>query len=176
MLTRGTGGVSLFALRFAKLAGARVVAVTSTPAKAERARGLGADGTVLIPERPDWEVGARELTGGVGFDKVVDMGGAGGFARSVAAAALGGHVAVVGHMDHGGEGRDTISADVSRPVFTMERVAVGDRTVLEDVGRLMSAHRERPVIDRVFPFVAARDAFRHMAEGAHVGKIVIAID
>jgi len=176
VLTRGTGGVSLFALRFAKSAGARVVAVTSTREKADRLRELGADGVILPSERPDWETAAREFTDGVGFDKVVDMGGAGSFARSVAATALSGHVAVVGYMDHGGAGRETIPADLLTRVFTMERVSVGDRTVFEDVIRLMAAHRERPVIDRVFPFADARDAYRRMAEGAHVGKIVIAID
>lgn len=169
VLVQGSGGVSVFALQLAKLFGARVIATTSSDAKAERLRALGADATVLYAGNPDWDAEVRAITGGV--DKAVDMGGSGTLARSIGTLASGGHVAVVGFLGHDGEG--SIPAGILSGLFTLERVGVGPRTAFEDMNRAIAAHRLHPVIDRVFAFSEAADAYRHMMERRHFGKIVI---
>jgi NADPH:quinone reductase-like Zn-dependent oxidoreductase len=172
VLVQGTGGVSVFALQLAKLSGARVVATTSSAAKEERLKALGADVTINYTERADWDRVVRDVTGGV--DKAVDMGGAGTLARTISTLAEDGHAAVVGFFENGADAG--IPGSVFNTLFTLERVGVGTRAAFEDMNRAITAHALHPVIDRVFPFVEARAAFTRMIERRHIGKIVIRHD
>jgi alcohol dehydrogenase len=170
VLVEGTGGVSIFGLQLARLFGARVIATTSTAAKAARLRALGADEVILYTEHRDWDRKVREATGGRGVDLAIDVGGSTTLGRSIGALALQGHVALVGFLAHG----EPIPPLVLAEPFTMHRVGVGSKTDLEEMNRAIARHGLRPVVDRVFPFAEAEAAYRWLAEGRHFGKVVIA--
>ncbi|WP_034091416.1 zinc-dependent alcohol dehydrogenase family protein [Streptacidiphilus albus] len=171
VLTLGSGSVSLFALQLATAAGARVIATTSGPEKARRLRGLGADAVVDRRSTPDWEQEVRALTGGRGVDRVVEV--AGTLERSLKAVALDGEVAFVGHWLAREQARavplDVLFGSVAR----LRCVAVGSRAQFTAMNRAVTAHRLRPVVDRVFPFAEAPAAFRHVRAGGHLGTTVI---
>ncbi|WTX00511.1 NAD(P)-dependent alcohol dehydrogenase [Streptomycetaceae bacterium NBC_01309] len=171
VVVQGSGGVSLFALQFAKALGARVVATTSSPAKAERLRGLGADEVVDYRAEPDWSARVRELTGGRGADRVVDVAGL--LEDSLRAVAVAGHVACVGFVS------GTAPLLDPRVLFgsgaTVRAVAVGSRAQFLAMNRLIGEHGLRPVVDRVFGFDDARDAYRYYAEGRAFGKVVVTV-
>lgn len=171
VLVQGTGGVSIFALQFAKALGAQVIATSSSDAKLERARALGADHLINYRTTPDWGAKARELTGGRGVDVVVEVGGEGTLNQSLDAARVGGAVVVIGVL--GGW-----SAPVSMPVVFSKNlrvlgISVGSREHFDD----MCAHIDRwglkPVVDKTFPFEQVPDALRLMEAGGHFGKIVV---
>ena len=170
MLTLGTGGVSLFALQFAKLAGARVIATSSSDAKLERARQLGASDGINYKTTPEWDKKVRELTGGVGVDHVVEVGGAGTLPRSLKAVRTGGHIGLIGVLSGGAECNPM---PVLMKSVRLQGIFVGSRAMFEAMNRAIALHQLRPVIDRVFPFEEARAAYRHMESGAHFGKIVL---
>jgi NADPH:quinone reductase-like Zn-dependent oxidoreductase len=170
VLTLGTGGVSLFALQFARMAGARVIATSSSDAKLERAKQLGASDGVNYKTTPEWDKKARDLTGGVGVDHVVEVGGAGTLARSLKAMRMGGHVALIGVLAGGGDCNPT---PVLMKAVRLQGVYVGSRAMFEAMNQAIALHQMKPVIDRVFPFEEARAAYRHMESGAHFGKIVL---
>jgi NADPH:quinone reductase-like Zn-dependent oxidoreductase len=171
VLTLGSGGVSLFALQLAKLFGARVIATTSSADKAERLKALGADEVINYTTAPDWHVAVRALTGGRGADVVVEVGGAGTLERSLKATAAEGQISVVGSLS---KGTSTIDVGViSATVVKMHRIAVGSRAQFNSMNRAVAMHRLRPVIDRVFPFREAVEAFRYYEAGSYFGKIVI---
>jgi len=172
VLVLGTGGVSIFALQFAHAAGARVIATSSSDVKLEQAKRLGASDGVNYKRHPDWQADVLSLTGGRGVDHVVEVGGAGTLPRSVEAARLGGQVHLIGVLT-GGEINPT---PVLRRNITLRGIYVGSRQMFQAMNRAIALHRLRPVIDRVFPFDQARDAYRHLASQAHVGKVVIRID
>ncbi|OLR93375.1 alcohol dehydrogenase [Actinokineospora bangkokensis] len=164
VLLQGSGGVSLFACQFARLAGARVLITTSSPHKADQLLALGA-------EVVDTPAQARDLTGGV--DLVVEMGGGGrSIAQSIAALAMGGRIALVGNLAAGG-GMD-LTAFLARAA-TLRTTTVGNRADFERMNRAISAHRLRPVIDRVFPFDQANDAVAHFRARTGVGKVVVSV-
>ncbi|MFI9593941.1 NAD(P)-dependent alcohol dehydrogenase [Nonomuraea sp. NPDC052265] len=171
VVTQGTGGVSLFALQFAKALGARVIATTSSPAKAERLYELGADEVVDYRATPDWAASVRELTAGQGAEHVIDV--AGDLERSLAATAIAGQVASVGFV--AGDPPPLDPRAVFRSGATLRGVAVGSRAQFLAMNRPIEAHRIRPVIDRVFPFEQAPDAYRHYTSGRPFGKIVITV-
>jgi 2-desacetyl-2-hydroxyethyl bacteriochlorophyllide A dehydrogenase len=172
VLTLGTGGVSIFALQFAKAFGARVISTTSSDQKAERLSALGADEVINYREREDWDAAVLEITGTKGVDHVVEVGGTGTLARSVNSVRVGGHIAMIGALDQTGEFNHV-------PVFMksirLQGIFVGSRTMFEDVNRAVEAVGLRPVIDRVFEFGEAPHALRYMESGAHFGKIVVKI-
>ena len=171
VLTLGSGGVSLFALQLAKLFGARVIATTSSADKAERLKALGADEVINYRTTPDWHVAVRGLTGGRGADVVVEVGGAGTLEQSLKATAAEGQISVVGSL-----AKETSTIDVgaiSATVVKMHRIAVGSRAQFNSMNRAVAMHRLRPVIDRVFPFREAVEAFRYYEAGSYFGKIVI---
>ena len=172
VLTLGTGGVSVFAAQFAHAAGARVIATSSSDAKLEKMRALGAAAGVNYRTHPEWEKEVWELTGRRGADHVVEVGGAGTLARSIASARLGGAVHLIGVLTGGGE---IDPALILRRSVTLRGVFVGSRQMFEAMNRMIDLHRLRPVIDRVFPFAEAKDAYRHLKAAGHVGKIVIRI-
>jgi NADPH:quinone reductase-like Zn-dependent oxidoreductase len=169
-LTLGTGGVSLFALQFARMAGARVIVTSSSDAKLERAKQLGATDGVNYKTTPEWDKKVRDLTGGVGVDHVVEVGGAGTLPRSLKAVRVGGHVALIGVLAGGGECNPM---PVLMKAVRLQGVFVGSRAMFEAMNRAVALHRMRPVIDRVFPFEEARAAYHHLESGAHFGKVVV---
>ncbi|MFF4127201.1 NAD(P)-dependent alcohol dehydrogenase [Microbispora rosea] len=171
VVTQGSGGVSLFALQFAKTLGARVIATTSGPGKAARLLDLGADDVIDYRAVPDWPARVRELTGGRGADRVIDVAGL--LEQSLKAVAMAGHVACVGFVS------DTAPPVDTRTLFasgaTVRAVAVGSRAQFLAMNRAIEVNGLRPVIDRAFPFDQARDAYDRYASGKAFGKVVITI-
>ncbi len=173
VLVLGTGGVSVYALQFAKLTGARVIATSSSDEKIAKVRALGADETINYKTTPDWEKAVKSLTDGVGVDHVVEVGGAGTLARSLKAVRAGGQVSLIGVLT-GGAGEVNPVPVLMRSI-RLQGIYVGSRAMFEDMNRAISLHQMRPVIDRVFAFEEARDAYGHMERGAHFGKIVVRV-
>jgi NADPH:quinone reductase-like Zn-dependent oxidoreductase len=171
VVLRGTGGVSLVALQLAKATGARVILTSSSDAKLERARALGADATINYVTTPDWEKKVRELTGGEGADHVLETGGGGTFARSVRATRVGGAIALIGNL--AGTTTEVNLAPILMQNIRVQGVLVGSRETFEAMNKAVSHHGLRPVVDRVFPFDDARAAFEWMAGQKHFGKIVV---
>jgi NADPH:quinone reductase-like Zn-dependent oxidoreductase len=170
VLTLGTGGVSVFAVQFAKTFGAKVIATSSSDEKLARIRELGADETINYRETENWDDAVLELTGGRGVDHVVEVGGTGTLARSVKAVRVGGHIALIGALDTSG-GFNPI------PIFMkgirVQGIFIGSRRMFEDMNAKISTGRMRPVVDRKFAFEDARDALLYMAASSHFGKIVV---
>jgi NADPH:quinone reductase-like Zn-dependent oxidoreductase len=173
VLTMGTGGVSTFALQFAKHAGASVIATSSSDEKLARARALGADHGVNYHDTPDWPAAARALTGGRGADHIVEVGGAGTLARSLAALRPGGHLALVGQLSGAMAAREQALDDPRG--LRIDPVFVGSARHLADLSAFVARERIEPVIDRVFAFEEVAAAYRYLQRGAHFGKVVIAV-
>jgi NADPH:quinone reductase-like Zn-dependent oxidoreductase len=169
VLTIGTGGVALFALQFAKLFGARVIAITSSAKKAELLKRLGADNVVDYNENADWHLAVRDLTGGRGVDHVVETGGVDTLPKSLAACGWNSELALVLALPAG-----SIDVTALRGLVTIRRLFVGSRMSFEAMNRAIGQHRLRPVIDRVFSFGETRAAYEHFEAKRHVGKVVIA--
>ncbi|MFB9832157.1 zinc-dependent alcohol dehydrogenase family protein [Actinoallomurus acaciae] len=178
VLTLGTGPVALFALQFAKATGCRVVATTSSAAKAARLRELGADHVIDYTATPQWWRAVREVTGGLGADLVVETNGRPTIDQSVRAAALYGQVVLlsVPTVPAGAPGANLeISGDAYKnSLATIRRVFVGSRADHEAMNRAISANLLHPVIDRVFDFAEAPEAYAYYRDGAPFGKVVIA--
>jgi NADPH:quinone reductase-like Zn-dependent oxidoreductase len=172
VLVQGTGGVALFAMQFAKMAGARVIMTSSRDDKLARARQLGADETINYRTFPEWDRVAKDLTGGEGCDHVIELGGADTLERSIRAARTGGQVSLIGVL--GGA-----KAEVSLPLVVMRNlrmqgITVGSRDGFEAMCRAIARHHMRPVVDRVFSFDDVPAAFAHLEAGRHFGKVCIA--
>jgi NADPH:quinone reductase-like Zn-dependent oxidoreductase len=172
VLTLGTGGVSLFALQLAKLAGARVIATSGNDEKLRRALELGAAEGINYKTTTDWDKRARELTGGKGVGHVVEVGGAGTLPKSLRAVRMGGSIALIGVLSGAG---DVNPVPILMKHIRVQGIFVGSRSMFEDMNRAIEASQLHPVIDRVFPFEQAVAAFEHMESGAQFGKIVIRI-
>ena len=171
VLTLGSGGVSLFALQFAKLFGARVIATTSSGEKAARLKSLGADEVIDYRRTPDWADEVLARTGGQGADRVIEVGGPATIARSLRATRAGGRVEAVGSVAGTGPLLDP-HALMGRGI-TVESITLGSREAFEDMNRAIAAHRLHPPIDKVFPFREAPAALRYLGNGSHFGKVVI---
>ena len=173
VLTQGTGGVSLFAIQFAKLMHAHVIATSSRNEKLERVKAMGADVGVNYSERPEWDKAAREATNGRGVDHVVEVGGQGTLPVSMKAVRPGGNIYVIGVLS----GRGEVGFI---PLFMrnlrLQGIFVGSRSMAEDMCRAIAAHQVRPVIDRVFAFSELREALGYMERGKHFGKICVRAD
>ncbi len=169
VLTQGTGGVSLFALQFAKMHGARVISTSSSDEKLERMRALGASDTINYKSTANWSKRVLELTGGVGVDHIVEVGGAGTLGQSVACVRTGGRISLIGVLT-GGEFNPI---PILMKSIALQGIFVGSRTMFDEMNRAISLHQMRPVVDRVFPFSEFPQALRHMESGAHFGKIVL---
>jgi NADPH:quinone reductase-like Zn-dependent oxidoreductase len=170
VLLQGTGGVSLFALQFARLHGARVIITSSSDAKLERARQLGAGDGINYKTTPDWDKKARELTGEVGVDHVVEVGGAGTLGRSLRAVRMSGRISLIGVLAGGGE-VNPLPALMKN--VCIQGIYVGSREMFEAMNRAIAVNRVRPVVDRVFGFGEVREALRYMESASHFGKICI---
>ncbi len=170
VLVQGTGGVSVFALQFAKTMGARVIGTSSSDEKLTRARHLGLDEAINYRTRPEWQDVVLGLTGGRGVDHVVEVGGAGTLARSIQAARMGGTIGIIGVLT----GRSEIDPTaILRRRVGLRGVYVGSREMFEAMNRAIALHAMRPVIDSTFSLERARDAWRHLEGATHFGKIVI---
>jgi NADPH:quinone reductase-like Zn-dependent oxidoreductase len=173
VLALGSGGVSSFALLFGHAAGARVIVTSSSDQKLERVTRLGASAAINYRRTPDWEKEVMRLTDGAGVDCVLEVGGAGTFARSVQALARGGKVCLIGFLA-GREG-ETNPYPLMYKGGSLHGIFVGDRRMFEEMNRAVIVNRITPVVDRVFSFDDAVPAFRYHASGAFVGKVVIAV-
>jgi len=172
LVTLGSGGVSLFAAQFGLMTGARVIATTSSDDKAARLRAMGVADVINYRTAPEWDVRIRELTGGRGADLVVEVGGPGSLARSIAAIRLCGHISAVGNL----AGKAQIDpGTLFAKRASMCGIQVGSRDLFDAMNRAIETARLRPVVDRVFDFGEARAAYEHLAAGKHFGKVVIRV-
>ena len=173
VLVLGTGGVSLFALQFAKLAGACVIATSSSDRKLKKVRKLGADHVINYKATPDWGKEVVAITGGRGVDHVVEVGGAGTLKQSLRAVRAGGRVYLIGVLS--GAKHDLMLPFILTRNVRVQGITVGSREQFEAMLRAIAHAKLRPVIDRSFPMARFADAFDHLAAGRHFGKVVIAI-
>jgi NADPH:quinone reductase-like Zn-dependent oxidoreductase len=173
VLALGTGGVSIFALQFARLAGARVLITSSSDKKLERAGQLGASDGINYRSVPDWDKKVRDLTSGTGVDHVVEVGGAGTLPLSLRAVRVSGHIALIGVLS--GNAGEVNPLPVLVKNIRLQGIFVGSRAMFDAMNGAITLHKLAPVLDRVFPFEQAREALRYMESGAHFGKIVIRV-
>jgi NADPH:quinone reductase-like Zn-dependent oxidoreductase len=173
LLTLGTGGVSTFALQLAKNAGATVIATSSQDDKLARCKSLGADHVINYRATPEWDTAARQLTGGRGVDHVIEVGGASTLPRTLHAVRDGGHVALVGQL--GGAMADRDVALQNGRDIRIDSVFVSSARQLQSFVEHTEDSGLRPIVDRIFPFDEAQDAYRYLQRGAHFGKVVIRI-
>jgi NADPH:quinone reductase-like Zn-dependent oxidoreductase len=174
VLTLGTGGVSVFAVQFAAAMGARVIVTSSSDDKLAKAKRLGAAEGVNYRTHPDWDKEVWRLTGGKGADHVIELGGPGTLGKSLATAAAGGQVYLIGVLTGFGPPTDSLFTALARNL-TLHGIYVGSRADFEGMNRFVAETRVRPVIDRVFPFDQAAAAFAHLEGGGHFGKVVIRV-
>ena len=171
VLVQGTGGVSLFALQFAQVLGARVIATSSSDEKLERVRQLGASDTINYKQTPDWGKQVQQLTAGIGVDYIVEVGGAGTLNQSLRAVRYGGQISLIGVLS-GGAGEISTASILIKNV-RVQGIYVGSREIFEAMNRAIALHKLKPVVDRVFPFNEVREALAYMESGAHFGKICL---
>jgi NADPH:quinone reductase-like Zn-dependent oxidoreductase len=170
VLTLGTGGVSVFALQFAKMHGARVIVISSSDNKIEKAKALGADETINYKKTPEWDKEVLSLTNRIGVDHVIEVGGAGTLSKSLNAVRIGGHVVVIGVLAGAG---DFDPRSILMKSVRMQGILVGSRRMFEDMNHAIESNRLKPVIDKTFAFREAPEALRYMESGSHFGKIVV---
>ncbi len=172
LVTLGTGGVSLFAAQFGLMAGARVIATTGSVEKVARLHALGVTDVINYQAVPDWDARVRELTDGRGADLVVEVGGPGSLAKSIAAIRYCGHISAVGNL--AGKAMIDPGALFAKRA-SMCGIQVGSRDMFEAMNRALEVAKLKPVIDRVFDFTDARTAYEYLATGKHFGKVVIRV-
>lgn len=171
LLLQGTGGVSLFGLQFGKAAGATTILTSSSDAKLEHARALGADHTINYKTQPDWEKRVLEITGGRGVDLTLEVGGTGTLSKTCRATAFAGHISLIGVLS--GIAGEVQIGHILHKGLTVQGIYVGSREMFEAMNAAIVQHKLEPIIDRVFPFDESIAAFRHLESGQHFGKIVI---
>lgn len=172
VLVQGTGGVSIFALQLAKSAGARVIATTSSAAKADKLRSLGADEVINYSTNPDWHKEVLQLTDGEGVDVTLDIAGKSTIVQSLQSVKVGGMVCTAGGIS-GADITLDIYADLNLNFKRLVGFAVGSAASFSALLNAMEINRIQPVIDSVYPMDRIKDAFRHLESGGHFGKIVI---
>ena len=171
VLLLGTGGVSVFAQQFCQVMGARTIVTSSSDAKLERMRSLGADATINYRSTPEWQQAVLDLTDGVGVDRVVEVGGPGTLQRSITSVRIGGTIALIGVLtDAGGA---VIPTDIMRKSLTVRGVYVGPRQMFAEMNAALTQHQIQPVIDAQFDFDEAPQAYRTMRAAGHFGKLII---
>jgi NADPH:quinone reductase-like Zn-dependent oxidoreductase len=170
VLVQGTGGVSIFALQFARLLGARVIATSSSNEKLARVRQMGASDGINYKETPEWEDHVRALTGGTGVDHIVEVGGAGTLNKSLKAVRTGGRIYLIGVL--AGPGNVNPLPILMKGV-RVQGIYVGSRAMFEAMNRAIGLHQLRPVVDRVFGFDQIREALQYLESGSHFGKVCL---
>lgn len=173
VLLLGTGGVSIFSLQFALMAGAEVIITSRSDEKLAKAAQLGAAHCINYKAVPEWDRRVRELTGETGVDLVVEVGGAGTLPHSLKAVRTGGRISLIGVLT--GAAGEINPLPIVMKKIRVQGILVGSREMFESMNRAIALRRLVPVIDRVFPFGEAGDALRYMESGAHFGKICISI-
>ncbi|MGH9946811.1 MAG: zinc-dependent alcohol dehydrogenase family protein [Pyrinomonadaceae bacterium] len=173
VLTLGTGGVSIFAIQFAKLFGAHVIATSSSDEKIEKLKALRADETINYRQTENWDKAVLELTNKRGVDHVIEVGGAGTLAKSINAARVSGHIAMIGALDTEGTFNHV---PIFMKALRLQGIFIGSKAMFIDMLRAVEYHGLRPVIDKEFVFDQIRDALNYMQSGSHFGKIVIIYD
>lgn len=173
VLVQGTGGVSIFALQFAKARGARVIVTSSSDEKLARARKLGADDVINYKTHPEWGKKALELTGGKGVDVVVEVGGENTLAQSMEAARVGGNIVVIGVLS--GYASPLFIPALFAKNLRLIGISVGSRRQFDEMAEAISRWKLKPVVDRVFRFTDVPAALKLMEAGGHFGKIVVEI-
>ena len=173
MATLGTGGVSSFALLFAKALGAEVIVTSSSDEKLERARQLGADHGINYEENPEWGKNIKAITDGVGADHIVEVGGANTMKQSVRGVRVGGHISLIGVLS--GHIDDFMVTPVLMQNIRIQGVIVGNRDMFENMNRAIEANDIHPVVDEVFDFEAVHEAIDFQAGGEHFGNIAIEV-
>jgi NADPH:quinone reductase-like Zn-dependent oxidoreductase len=171
LLVQGTGGVALFALQFAKRAGAHVTVISSSDDKLARARALGADAGINYRSEPEWARASRAITGGAGFDHILELGGEKTLPQSLRCIRPGGTVSMIGVLS-GGTMSASLGLIVTRQV-RLQGITVGSRDGFEAMLRAIGQHRLEPIVDRVFEFAELKDAMAYLASGAHFGKVCL---
>jgi NADPH:quinone reductase-like Zn-dependent oxidoreductase len=173
IVIQGTGGVSTFALLFAKLLGTSVIGTSSSEEKLARAYGLGLDAGCNYKERPDWSKWVAEITGGQGADRIIEVGGAGTFGQSLRAARVGGTIAQIGVLSGSATSEPLALTPILHKQLRVQGIYVGSRAMFEQMNAAITRAKLHPVIDRVFAVDQVREAFLHMQSASHFGKIVI---
>ena len=173
VLVQGTGGVSIFALQFAKMAGATVIATSSSDEKLERLKGMGADHVINYRKDPQWGETALALTGGRGVDHIIEVGGPATLEQSMIAIRVGGHISIIGILS-GVTGAMNFVPMLIKQV-RLQGVLVGSRSQQQDMVRAINANGMRPVIDRHFPLNDIVEAFKYQETNQHFGKIILDI-
>ncbi|WP_088241382.1 zinc-dependent alcohol dehydrogenase family protein [Calothrix rhizosoleniae] len=171
ILTLGTGGVSLFALQFAKMMGVRVIATSSSDKKLDKLIQLGASDGINYQKTPNWDEKVWEITEKKGVDRVIEVGGANTLNKSLRALSYGGHISLIGVL--AGFSADISTVTILQKGIHIQGIYVGSREMFAAMNRAISLHQIRPIIDRVFPFEQAPEALAYMESGAHFGKICL---
>ncbi|MBX7172904.1 MAG: NAD(P)-dependent alcohol dehydrogenase [Pyrinomonadaceae bacterium] len=172
VLLQGTGGVSIFALQFAKIFGAKTIITSGSDEKLERAKELGADYLINYKNEPDWDKKVLDITEKRGVDHIIEVGGAGTLQKSLNSVKMGGHIAVIGVV--AGKG-DFNHLQIFMKSIKVHGIFVGSREMFEEMNKSISENNLKPVIDKVFEFSDARDALKMMETASHFGKIVVKI-
>jgi NADPH:quinone reductase-like Zn-dependent oxidoreductase len=175
VVIQGTGGVSIFALQFARLLGARVVGTSSSEEKLTRAYGLGLEAGCNYKQRPEWSKWVMEVTGGRGADRIIEVGGGGTFGQSLRAARVGGMITQIGVLSGSATSEPLALTPILHKQLRVQGIYVGSREMFEQMNAVIAKAELHPVIDRVFDFDQAREAFLYMQSASHFGKIVIRI-
>lgn len=171
VLIQGTGGVSIFALQFAKMAGANVIATSSSDEKLERLSAMGADHVINYKKHANWGEMALKLTGGRGVDHVIEVGGPATLEQSMMASRVGGHVSVIGILTGLGGELNIVTALIKQ--LRLQGVLVGNRTQQQDMVRAIDANGIKPIVDKVFPLEDIVEAFKYQESNKHFGKICL---
>ena len=171
ILIQGTGGVSIFALQFAKMAGATVIATSSSDEKLERLKSLGADHLINYKKTTNWGEVAREITGGRGVDHVVEVGGPATLNQSMLAARVGAHISVIGILTGLGGEVSIVTALIKQ--LRLQGLIVGNRSQQQDMVKAINANGMRPIVDKVFPLENIVEAFQYQETNKHFGKICL---
>lgn len=171
VVVQGTGGVSIFALQFAKAFGAQVIVTSSSDEKLERAKALGADHLVNYKTHPEWSKAVREITQGRGADHVIEVGGAGTFNESLRCIAIGGHVSIIGVLS--GAAQNLMIPALIGSNAKIQGISVGNGQQFDAMARAIAVNKIKPVVSHTYAFAQAQDALGAMASQSHFGKIAI---
>lgn len=169
----GTGGVSIFALQFAKMLGCKVIATSSSDEKLKRAEELGADYVINYKTKPDWAKEVRKITKMQGADHIIEVGGAGTLEQSIRAVRMDGVISLIGIL--AGSSKEFNLLPILMQNVRMQGILVGGREAFEDMCRAVAANRLKPVIDKTFGFTELQQAIYYLKSGSHFGKVVVEV-
>ncbi|KAI0632997.1 NAD-P-binding protein [Trametes polyzona] len=174
VLVQGTGGVSIFGLQLAVASGATVIATSSSDEKLKIAKSLGAAYTINYKKTPNWDEEVLKITNGKGVDHIVEVGGPATLIQSVNAIRYGGTISIIGYVAGQGD-VSKLPVKILSKAVVVRGILIGSRTQFENMNRLISAVKMKPVIDKVFAFEYLRDAYEYLASQKHVGKVVVKV-